>query len=224
MSYWALNALILLQLRSNGVNFFETISEQYGKYLIKCSFDFKSYYIVWGIDLNDDSTDKLLIDRNQNIVLFNSISDIKAYCNNTICEFKDRDNLIKWVGNITKESKAYTVIKFEYLLIVDFKVDSDISELYALLGIIQDYANQVQNLKLIELLSSKQVDLFMDVCSNFFIWKSTERKAFEVINLGQLKAALSEINKELKCWLRVFSFTQQQSHQRRCMSGIRRYT
>ena len=73
-------------------------SELYRKYTIELIINNRSFYTVWGTDMNDNENDKLIVIEKM-LVLFPNLRYIKAQINRYDNIFFDKENFENWTLN-----------------------------------------------------------------------------------------------------------------------------
>lgn len=72
-------------------------SEKYRKYLIEIKIAGQTYYSVWGADMADDETNKVLLHEGK-LVIFSSLDDIHTKVAQYAHVFNDAENLSVWLA------------------------------------------------------------------------------------------------------------------------------
>jgi hypothetical protein len=148
-----------------------SISEKYQKYLIKILIDDKPYYTVMSI--NEDGLDEVLINGNNQILFFASVDRLMEYgLQADRINITDKDNAVQWLKQISLPLEPYAEAKFNFDITTDVVSKRGLLEdVIFTIGLIEDYAYQVKNEQLLEILSTKEIidlkDFFMDA----FIWE-----------------------------------------------------
>lgn len=173
-----------------------SISEKYSKYLLEVVFQEQTYYTVFGADKSDQNVDKLMVNADQHILLFLTPAAVFS----TILagnHFFDSESMQAWA----LEGSAilpYTSIDLDVLSKNDFNsADIDfIKSVYHVLGIVEDYAIQVRNEYLLNLMK-KQIYLeFMSEGSDYFAWEDSELKI--TVGVAEMSDFLKKIYEVLK--------------------------
>jgi hypothetical protein len=127
------------------MNPYNSISEEYRKYLIAFSYNDNTYYTVSGTDLEDE-TDKILVDAEGRFLLFRSISILREVLMSEL-RFFDPENLKKWVVASQGITVPYAQFNLDVLntRMWDYKQLTTSKELFYTMGVVEDYAIQVSN-------------------------------------------------------------------------------
>ncbi|RBL92282.1 hypothetical protein [Chitinophaga flava] len=149
----------------------QSASEKYQKYLLQIIFKGHTYYTVSGADLTDNDTDKLLVDHQQQLVLALTISDLITTIEYE--EYFDSHRLRKWAKVLSDTSSHYATFNLDDLFIDKLDEDNDehLFSLYALLGLIRDYALQADDEYLMQLLDNPAIIDLLDELADYFWWK-----------------------------------------------------
>lgn len=179
------------------------ISEKYRKYLLEVTFAGQKYYTVFGADYTENETDKLLVDITGRMLLFSSSADLLSSILKTTYFF-DTEVLQTWAKEILDIEKSYQLINFDVLTQRPFDV-KDIKlfkSIYDTIGVIEDYANQVRDEKLLAVLTSDILLQFKNDLASYFIWSGT--KIFKLsVDVDVLHLSLSDLHARLKERLNV---------------------
>jgi hypothetical protein len=146
-------------------------SAHFSKYLTGIIYNGASYYTVSGADSTDQEADKLLVDTNEQLLLFSDREHlIRAILNTN--HFFDIELLHAWARESHDIENAYTVIDLDVLSLRDIHVTQTdlLKSVYITIGIVEDYAYQTNNRALISLLESDIVRLHYDIFADYFLW------------------------------------------------------
>ncbi|WP_160716325.1 hypothetical protein [Chitinophaga solisilvae] len=182
----------------------DNISERYRKYLLQIVFEEQMYYTVSGADFSDQETDKLLVDADGNILLFSLPADLLSVILKGT-SFFDNGILQEWAREINGIEESYAVINLDLLGQNNFYLnDVDLlKSIYDTLGIVEDYANQINDERLLALLEKDILLQFKDDLASYFIW--SENKAFKTfVHVDALLLLLKEIHTKLKERLNIY--------------------
>lgn len=157
------------------MEFEENVSEKYRKYLLKITYDNQYYYTMSGLDLEDEEKDKLLIDSNKQLVLFSDVARLLKAIRKGEYYF-DRDNLQKWEAAFSSSDEPYAEIDLDILgrPAIDFTDLDVLISIHFALGILTDFAIQVDEKLMIERLYQPIIEEFKDSVMDFTVWKTTE--------------------------------------------------
>lgn len=148
------------------------ISESYRKYLTGIKLNDHCYYSVWGLDIDSDEQDKFLVKDNK-IVLFESIENLKNKLNGLKEFFFDKVNFEKWL-NEELFDQAYSTMDIENLLKISYTnmLDKEFSlTIINSLNILQDFFLQINEQKALNLYESDEIIELKDYIYNNFFWK-----------------------------------------------------
>ena len=153
----------------------ENVSEKYRKYLLKVIYDNQYYYTISGADLEDEEKDKLLINSNKQLVLFSDVSSLLQAIKKGGYYF-DRDNLQRWEAAFSSSDEPYAQIDLDIL----GKPDIDFADLDVLmsihdtLGVLTDFAIQIDDKLMIARLYESVIGEFKDSVMDYRVWKTKE--------------------------------------------------
>ncbi|OQP42716.1 hypothetical protein A4H97_11140 [Niastella yeongjuensis] len=153
----------------------ENVSEKYRKYLLKIAYDNQYYYTVAGADLQDEEKDKLLINSNKQLVLFSDVASLLQAIKKGEYYF-DRDNLQKWEKEFSSSEEPYAEVDLDIVgrTEIDFTDSDELISIHLTLGILTDYAIQIDDKLMIARLYESVIEEFKDSVMDYAIWKITE--------------------------------------------------
>jgi len=153
----------------------ENVSEKYRKYLLKIIYDNQDCYTITGADLEDGEKDKLLINSNKQLVLFSDVASLLQAIKKGEYYF-DKDNLQKWEKEFSSAEEPYAEIDLDILRRpeIDFTDLDELISIHSTLGILTDFAIQVDDKLMIEHLYQPIIEEFKDSVMDFTVWKTTE--------------------------------------------------
>lgn len=134
-------------------------SELYRKYIIKLTFQNFDLYTVWGTDMIDDENDKFILERGI-LLVFRSLSELKEKLRNISHSFQDEENFKKWVSEENLQ-KVYDTYDLKLFADFDPKLLTNKSDSLMLLNcinLIQDFALQVNNLRIEAILNQPKYE------------------------------------------------------------------
>lgn len=171
------------------MNSFET-SEKYRKYLIELRFKELKGYSVWGTDMEDQETDKLLL-KDKKLLLFLNQSQIREKLNAIEHPYLDEENFRKWSAG-EDFTEVYAIYEMEIPLNFNFDLLEDKTsslELLDNLNLIQDFFIQInENLDVFQ--DPLMVDLKDFIYNNYFWKKSGEIDPFRNENTAAVLSNL----------------------------------
>lgn len=176
----------------------ENVSEKYRKYLLKIIYDKQDYYTISGADFEDEEKDKVLINSNKQLLLFSDVVRLLKAVKEGECYF-DRDNILKWAEEFSSSEQPYAEVDFDKI----GKPDIDFSDIDVLksildtLGILTDFAIQVNDKLMIDRLYQSVINEFKDNVMDFIVWDSDEELKVTV-DQNLFLNALSELYLSLK--------------------------
>ncbi|GGH63465.1 hypothetical protein HNQ91_002522 [Filimonas zeae] len=151
----------------------KSISEVYRKYLVQIRFLDNLCYTVLGSDISDDEeTDMLLVNEQNQWVLFRNIADLFAVLAEGEIGF-DKENMAKWVTELEfVEKDCYASFDLDTLCMDydSFIQHENWREACLVLGFVRDFALQVNDTGLTPLLDSNVVFVFLDDISEIDLW------------------------------------------------------
>lgn len=180
------------------------ISEKYKKFLLGIVFEGQQYCTVSGADLSDDGIDKLLVDADDNILICSKPADLLILIQKD-ASFFDNKRLHEWAKEIAGIEVPYATISFDVLAKSSFDLnDTELfNAIYDTVGIVEDYAIQVSDEKLLAIYERDILLQFKDDLANYFLWG--QNKVFKIsVDLGVLFLSLKEIYERLKEKLNIY--------------------
>src|SRR4051812_10533995 len=152
------------------------ISEKYLKWIVRITADCKNYYTLAGIDKSDPDIDKVLVDNDNKLLLFDRITQLMAYIKRGENLF-DRTNTLKWVKALQPPFRSTSSFDFDLLKKKKLSISDNkyLEDLVTTIYLITDLAHQTQNKKLLNITSSLQVENLLDYHANRCIWERDEK-------------------------------------------------
>lgn len=147
----------------------EDPSQKYRKFLIEVIYKGASYYTVWGTDDND--IDKFIVDTTGKLLLFSNRGDVFRVVLNTD-HFFDIKLLQAWAREGDLIENPDSVMDLDVLSMRNIPATATdlLESVYHNVGLVQDYAVQVNNGELINLFDSDIVRFHYDFFANYFLW------------------------------------------------------
>lgn len=170
---------------------FTQISERLRKYLIRIKYRDEYYFTVFGADLKDHEVDKLMVDGGNNLLLFLSRNKLKYYLKQGNLPF-DKENLNEWAFFLSHSSKPYQDLDLDSLIDVAEGIEWS-SRAFKILGVIEDYARQVNDGELLSIIEGDVINLFKNNVSDILIW----RKSLYLKNNNDLISDLNKIYRKI---------------------------
>ncbi|WKN42348.1 hypothetical protein [Tunicatimonas pelagia] len=169
----------------------DPISDEYRKYVIGICYESTQRYILWATDMSDQNElDKLWLDQQQKILLFDTISQVpQAIISNQYPLF-DEKNFLAWANEYSSFC-AYTHYNLDKIkLLVCNHVDLDSlshSEAMTIVDFINlfgDYASQQEedSPDLLSLHQQKSIRTFYDFAYDNYVWDSPEHSGYRSLN------------------------------------------
>ncbi|TKC60153.1 hypothetical protein FBD94_14660 [Pedobacter hiemivivus] len=155
------------------------VSEKYRKYLIELQFRGLNVYTVWGTDMADKETDKLLVS-NTKVMAFKEIKQIELAFKDIDAPFLDDMNFREWVEH-EDLSTAYSVNNLTWLSKFKFSFLNDRStslEVLADINLIQDFAIQVDHSRLQPIFDQPAMVNLKDFIYDNHFWKGGAKDSF----------------------------------------------
>lgn len=122
------------------------LSEKYRKYLIELRFGYRRFYTVWGADMADGESDKMLVN-DKKLILFDSLQDIGVKLEEVSSPYMDEENFRKWsrsenLQEIYNINLLYLLpnLRFEILASQEHAL-----EILNCINLIQDFSIQVDH-------------------------------------------------------------------------------
>jgi len=167
----------------------QQISDSYEKFFIEIWVDDCAYHMVWGADSTDDGNDKLVLDKDNNIVLFGKQADALDYILESPDTLFDGLNLEKWAKSGI-ENGTYTNCSFSLSHLLRLIEEDRFINLYKttqhagldwvnFINLVSDYSHQTGNEHLLELRRGSSIDSFWDFIYDTFFWTIPERELAE---------------------------------------------
>jgi len=139
------------------------ISERYRKYLIRINYLDRKYYSIWGTDIKDNYTDKVIVEKGL-FLLFKDITLLKNYLLANRALLFDSQNTVEWLFAIS-DIEEYN----HYLFPTNGEVISS-KDCLNLLNLIQDYAEQANDNELLSLMTNDIYKAEYDQLTDGEIW------------------------------------------------------
>lgn len=148
------------------------VSEKYRKYLIELQFKNLSGYVVWGTDMEDDESDKLLLSESR-VLIFRDLDNIAQRLENIEHSFRDKENFRNWVAE-KGFREVYNVNEIK--LLSDFTLDMLSDRIMSLeilncINLVQDFFIQIKNKRLESLFDEPAIIDVKDFIYNNYFWK-----------------------------------------------------
>lgn len=186
-------------------------SEKFSKFLIKIIYYQKEYYTLAGADLTTfNKEDKLLIDVDNNFLLFENIEQLLGFIEMSDTLF-DVENIISWSKSEDAKPTAiqYQTVNIDILKLDDFDIlnEEQINKVKSIVDHIYWYSEQVNNNILKNILSSEAIETIDDTYMNTYIWSGVEPKEISADLQSQFVPKLNELYSEfIKC-IRIYKIT-----------------
>lgn len=157
------------------MDFIENASEKYRKYLLEITYDNQCYYTMSGADFEDEEKDKVLINSNKQLVLFSDVASLLQAIKKGEYYF-DKDNLQGWEAAFSSADEPYTEIDLDIIGSpeIDFTDLDVLVSIHYTLGILTDFAIQIDDKLMIARLYESVIDEFKDSMMDYTVWKTTE--------------------------------------------------
>ncbi|MFB6454390.1 hypothetical protein ACE38W_03890 [Chitinophaga sp. Hz27] len=181
---------------------FNDVSERYSKFLIAVRFSNHDYFTVFGTDKTAGDVDKLLVDEAGNLLLFTTRSELSFFIEKSDNLF-DIKHTKEWACSIQETIEAYYVLDLDiFKLSLDIDNEDMFDTLYTTIGIVEDYARQVNNKSLLTIFNSAAMLTFYDEMSDYFLWAKTDILS-TTVDLAYLAQQFGLIYKLLECNIKV---------------------
>lgn len=147
----------------------EDPSQKYRKFLVEVIYKGASYYTVWGTD--DHDIDKFIVDTNGKLLLFSNRGDVFRVVLNTD-HFFDIQLLQAWARECDLIESPDFVMDLDVLSMRNIPATATdlLESVYHNVGLVKDYALQVNNGELLNLFDSDIVRFHYEVFANYFLW------------------------------------------------------
>lgn len=152
------------------------ISALHDKWILKLIITGKPYYVLWGYDKTDEGKTKMLLDVDNNLLLFKSPTELLSYISKKKGLF-DTKHTLKWHAelNVPVRSNSTTNIDLLQNAILKFEDKVLFEELMNAWDIVDDLAHQTDDKKLLRICQSKQIANLFDLSCNLYLWKRDEK-------------------------------------------------
>ncbi len=169
-------------------------SEKYHKYLMQIDYANISVYSVWGA--NEFEEDCFLIEGNK-IIAFKNLENFKSKILMYDHCFFDKSRFANWLGS-EKFYKPYTKCDYNLLNNFDdiFANDKEyLRNLLTNIGLMEDFALQINNLEMLKILKSKRVLTLKEYLYNMSIWRLdvAEFSKLEANDIQKIKLQLKKL-------------------------------
>lgn len=174
----------------------ENASQEFLKFLVEVIYEKRHYFTVWGTDTADDEQDKWLVDTKQRILFFH---DLQTLQKSVILKsnFLDTEKIKQWGRYLDRDSSPNNVFNFDLLAVDSDHLYGSLRDLYYLIGLIEDFAIQIDDTKMRRLFRSDLFIKFKDEAANTFLLEGQDEfdKDFDFIALAR---ECLKIHKDLK--------------------------
>lgn len=152
------------------------ISALHYKWILKLIITGKTYFVLWGYDKTDEGKTKMLLDVDNNLLLFKSPTELLSYISKKKGLF-DTKHTLKWHAelNVPVRSNSATNIDLLQNAILKFEDKVLFEELMNAWDIVDDLAHQTDDKKLLRICQSKQIANLFDLSCNLYLWKRDEK-------------------------------------------------
>lgn len=176
----------------------ENVSEKYRKYLLKITYDNQDYYTISGADFEDEEKDKVLINSNKQLLLFSDVARLLKAVKEGEYYF-DRDNIQKWAEEFSSSEEPYAEVDFDIIgkPEIDFNDLDVLKSILDTLGILTDFAIQVDDKLMIDRLYQSVINEFKDNIMDFIVWDVDEELTVTV-DQNLFLSALADLYFSLK--------------------------
>lgn len=176
------------------------ISEKYRKYIIRLILNRKFYYTVYCAEINEQLTDKILVDKKK-ILCFRRIRDLIDYLTNNKIAGIDYPTMLKWSNkmvnlnpNVDDKTIANCTYNLDLMRNIYFDPNFELSELKKkeslefidFINLFKDYADQISYNRYVKLSNNKDIRLVWNFCYDRYFWKHDEKRDFRNLNLVKI--------------------------------------
>jgi hypothetical protein len=186
------------------------ISEDYRKYIVQVKINGSYFNLICGDDLSDNMNEKLLIDKDNNIIISKNIGVLAKFIKKN--KVFDNINLKKWLRNITPFYKKqpdykYALYNFD-VLVEDFILNIEktlvklprrnCAEYIDFINLIDSFAYQTNNKVLMKLLRDRNIRTLWEYLYDNFVWKvrlnqDLRKKALRNFDMELFRITFSKI-------------------------------
>ena len=174
------------------------ISDKYNKYLLEVILEGHSYYTVMGADRSDEFAAKVLTNTAGEWLLFTTPADLYKAILEAGPSF-DQEHITAWAKEVGDHADPHATINLD--LLVEKDLDANSKELFygilISLGLIEDFAIQIENEALLNILDT---DIILDLREylvdffNFGVGKS-----FKIpVDVEHISRSLQELFQQLR--------------------------
>lgn len=142
-------------------------SEKHKKYLIEAIVDGNYFYTVQRMD---DGADRILLDKANRVLLFQSIESLSKYIYND-CNEAEKSAYLSWLNELRQPVEPYATLNFDTILSLRNNDKKETLEnAVSVLGFIEDYAYQTEDDDLLKALSGSDITNLRDYFMDLYIW------------------------------------------------------
>lgn len=168
-------------------------SEKYRKYLIGIDFNEVSLFTVWGTDMADEETDKLLV-KDDKLIAFKTLDDLTENFKRLDHPFKDHGNFEKWISE-EQFQHVYTYYDMAVLENLNVSTLNDKDDSLAILdclNLIQDFSIQVNNHGLNALFEVSEMEVLKDFIYGNYFWTKIEEHIISESDIPKLSSLVKK--------------------------------
>jgi len=174
----------------------DKVSQEFKKFLVEVIYERHHYFTVWGTDTTDEELDKWLVDKDRCILVFNDIQTLR----NSLAlgsNFFDDEKIKQWVRHLDNHSSPSNIFDFDLLILNADEIYDSVRDLYYLTGLIEDFAIQIGDEKMMGLFKSDLFMEFKDEAANCFLWEG-QNEFNKDLNFIRLSEEFHSLHKDLR--------------------------
>lgn len=172
------------------------ISALHYKWILKLIITGKPYFVLWGYDKTDEGKTKMLLDVDNNLLLFKSPTELLSYISKKKGLF-DTKHTLKWHAKLNVPVRSNSVINIDLLQNAILKFEDKVSfeELMNAWDIVDDLAYQTDDKKLLRLCQSKQTKHFFYLNYNKYLSTKVEKNIQKDLKALDREKVIEQLNK-----------------------------
>lgn len=159
------------------------LSENFRKYIMFIKINGEYFYMITGDDLSDKINDKILINKENKIIVSENFNHLIKYTK--ALKVFDNLNFRKWLKNIiplykTKPDYKYGIYNLD-MLVKDFILNTEntliklpeknCKEYIDFINLVDSYAEQTNYTTLLKLRRDKNINILWEYFYDLFVWK-----------------------------------------------------
>lgn len=192
-------------------NLLDNISDKYRKYIISITYKDKLYFYIEGQDMENEAEDKLVLDKDDQFFLYNSLNDLFLFLGSDEAGLFDLPNFTSWLKEIKNPALemgdySYTNRNFDSLTEM-LKSSSPLeldrqrgTEWISYINLCHDYAINSGDDEFDDLAHIDSIRNFWEDLYDAFVWKNTptESTTTDTAVLSDLKILFDSFIQKIK--------------------------